>query len=229
MNDTVNTQNFKTDIFNGQYDAELEKSPHYMRERVAFLIEQKVEKRVQEHMSVFREEVARELEDQRQQNEHHIAYYMDPHVRAVAPPNKYRQYGGWPGYAGAGYHPYHYGPNYRHNKLASSFSPVRYKSDLSINNSIGYQDDVVRELNDPKGYRTESTTLNVQPYRPKKKQDSKLPQEKWTGYITTNYEEEKIKKDKLDRRRQYDHQLKQKAYMNKNQMNVADGQPLSHM
>ena len=58
--------NFKTDIFNGQYDSELEKIPHYMRERVAYLIEQKVEKRVHEHMAVFREEVARELEDQRQ-------------------------------------------------------------------------------------------------------------------------------------------------------------------
>lgn len=63
MVDTKSNQNLKTDIFNGQYDAELEQIPVYMRERVAILIEQKVEKRVQEHMSVFREEVARELED----------------------------------------------------------------------------------------------------------------------------------------------------------------------
>lgn len=66
MVDAKTGQGFKTDIFNGQYDAELEQIPVYMRERVAILIEQKVEKRVQEHMAVFREEVARELEDQRQ-------------------------------------------------------------------------------------------------------------------------------------------------------------------
>jgi len=34
-----------------------------MRDRVKYLIEQKVEKRVQEHMTLFREEVGRELED----------------------------------------------------------------------------------------------------------------------------------------------------------------------
>ena len=39
-----------------------------MRERVAYLIEQKVEKKVQAHMSQFRDEVMRELEDQRLQN-----------------------------------------------------------------------------------------------------------------------------------------------------------------
>ena len=37
--DPKNGGHFKTDIFNGQYDSELEKIPHYMRERVAFLIE----------------------------------------------------------------------------------------------------------------------------------------------------------------------------------------------
>jgi DUF438 domain-containing protein len=98
MIDPSTNSQFKTDIFNGQYDAELEKIPHYMRERVAFLIEQKVEKRVHEHMAVFREEVARELEDQRQQNEHHIAYYMDPNVRAVSPLNKYRANAWTPAY-----------------------------------------------------------------------------------------------------------------------------------
>ena len=125
-----NTQSqFKTDIFNGQYDAELEKIPHYMRERVAFLIEQKVEKRVQEHMAVFREEVARELEDQRQQNEHHIAYYMDPNVRVVNPLNKYR--------ANAWQHPGYYGNPYpyRNYKLNASLSPVRFRNDFGIDTS----------------------------------------------------------------------------------------------
>lgn len=63
MVDAKSSQNLKTDIFSGEYDRELEQIPVYMRERVALLIEQKVEKRVAEHMSVFREEVARELED----------------------------------------------------------------------------------------------------------------------------------------------------------------------
>ena len=39
MVDAKTGQGFKTDIFNGQYDAELEQIPVYMRERVAFLIE----------------------------------------------------------------------------------------------------------------------------------------------------------------------------------------------
>jgi len=36
------------------YDDELEKIPHYMRERVAYLIDQKVERRVREFMEEFR-------------------------------------------------------------------------------------------------------------------------------------------------------------------------------
>ena len=57
-------------------------------------------------------------------------------------------------------------------------------------------------MSDGKGYITE--TPAAQPYRPFQKVKSKLPSEKWTGYTTTNYEEEKIKKDKLDRRKMYD-------------------------
>ena len=56
---------------------------------------------------------------------------------------------------------------------------------------------------------------------------SKLPNEKWTGYITTNYEEEKIKKDKLDRRKLYDAQLKQRQQGHNKY--VDRDQPLSHM
>ena len=44
-------------------DEEMEKIPYYMRERVAFLINQKVEQRVAEHMKAFKEEIANELED----------------------------------------------------------------------------------------------------------------------------------------------------------------------
>ena len=49
----------------GPFEEDLEEIPYYMRDRVAYLINQKVEKRVQAHMAQFREEVMRELEDQR--------------------------------------------------------------------------------------------------------------------------------------------------------------------
>lgn len=45
------------------FEEDLEEIPYYMRDRVAYLINQKVEKRVQAHMTQFREEVMRELED----------------------------------------------------------------------------------------------------------------------------------------------------------------------
>ena len=45
------------------FQEDLEEIPYYMRDRVAYLINQKVEKRVQAHMAQFREEVMRELED----------------------------------------------------------------------------------------------------------------------------------------------------------------------
>jgi hypothetical protein len=48
----------------GPYEDELDEVPHYLRERVAFLIDQKVEKRVQEHMALLREEVHRDLNEQ---------------------------------------------------------------------------------------------------------------------------------------------------------------------
>ena len=57
------------------YDEELEKIPHYMRERVAYLIDQKVERRVREFMEEFRQEIYQELAEQRRQNEEHITYY----------------------------------------------------------------------------------------------------------------------------------------------------------
>ena len=44
-------------LLGGRFDNELEQIPAYMREKVAALIEQKVEERVQEHMNVFRRDV----------------------------------------------------------------------------------------------------------------------------------------------------------------------------
>ena len=90
----------------GPFEDDLEEIPYYMRDRVAYLINQKVEKRVQAHMSQFREEVMRELEDQRLQNQSHIAHYMQPNNYAKGHPGPYynRGYGHGPAYA-AGHHP----------------------------------------------------------------------------------------------------------------------------
>lgn len=46
-----------------EYDPELEKIPHYLRERVAYLIDSTVEKRVRAYMDEFRNECYQELED----------------------------------------------------------------------------------------------------------------------------------------------------------------------
>lgn len=46
-----------------------------MRERVGYLIDQKVERRVREFMDEFRQEIYSELAEQRKQNEEHIQYY----------------------------------------------------------------------------------------------------------------------------------------------------------
>lgn len=46
-----------------EYDPELEKIPHYMREKVGRLIDQAVEKRVRAFMDEFREECFQELAD----------------------------------------------------------------------------------------------------------------------------------------------------------------------
>jgi hypothetical protein len=58
-----------------EYDPELEKVPHYMRERVAFLIDQCVNRRTKEYMDEFRRECYQELEDQKKTNSEHIEYY----------------------------------------------------------------------------------------------------------------------------------------------------------
>ena len=57
------------------YEQELEQIPAYMRERVSYLIDQKVERRVRDFMEEFRQEIYQELAEQRRQNEEHIQYY----------------------------------------------------------------------------------------------------------------------------------------------------------
>ena len=113
------------------FEDDLEEIPYYMRDRVAYLINQKVEKRVQAHMAQFREEVMRELEDQRLQNQSHIAHYMQPQHYAKGHPWYGRPYGGPYGYnngyyGGYGHPGYGYGyPGYP--RTAQSKSPVRSK------------------------------------------------------------------------------------------------------
>ena len=58
-----------------QYDPELEKIPHYLRERVAYLIDSSVDKKVRAYMDEFRHECFKELDDQRKVNQQHIEYY----------------------------------------------------------------------------------------------------------------------------------------------------------
>ena len=67
----------------------MDKIPSYMRERVAYLIDQKVERRVREFMEEFRQEIYGELAEQRRQNEEHIQYYaqqkLGPLPKAFVP------------------------------------------------------------------------------------------------------------------------------------------------
>ena len=161
-------------------------------------------------MALFREEVARELEDQRQQNEQHIAYYMDPNVKMIAPLNKYR--------VPPMHHPYNYGYNHgyypaytpRLHRPNHSISPVRLRNDFGLENSKYDQIEYVERKPAPekKGYVTEAQIPSpaAQPYKPfqkkREKKDEKLKsKDNWTGYSTANVEEQKIKKDKIDRRK----------------------------
>jgi len=79
----------------GLYEEDLEEIPYYLRERVAHLVDQKVEKRVAEYMNTFRDEITRELDDQRIQNQMHISHYIyGPHRGQTAAhyPQTYGQY-----------------------------------------------------------------------------------------------------------------------------------------
>jgi hypothetical protein len=57
------------------YEQDMDQIPAYMRERVSYLIDQKVEKRVRDFMEEFRAEIYQELAEQKRQNEEHINYY----------------------------------------------------------------------------------------------------------------------------------------------------------
>ena len=55
-----------------------------MRERVSYLIDQKVERRVREFMDEFRQEIYAELAEQKRQNEEHITYYAQQKLGPIA-------------------------------------------------------------------------------------------------------------------------------------------------
>ena len=59
MNENLKKDNLE--IFSGEYDEEINKLPHYMREKIAKLIDQTVEERVDQYMEVFRQEIEEEL------------------------------------------------------------------------------------------------------------------------------------------------------------------------
>ena len=123
---------FNGESANEEVDPELSKIPYYLRERVQDIINQKVESRVATEMAGFKEEVMRELDDQRMQNQLHIAHYLEhPYHKgnqasfpqSYAPQYNYHPgmvgYGGYGWYAGYGgyyggypYHPYGHHPGY---------------------------------------------------------------------------------------------------------------------
>lgn len=120
--------------------------------------------------------------------------------------------------APGGYYSSHASRMYKNNQ---SISPVRLKNDFGLENSryheqfeFSYPKSNEMERLQKKGYVTE--TSPAQPYKPfQKKKNGQMKvtpkEEKWTGYTTTNYEEEKVKKDKLQRRKEYDNTLKLRA------------------
>ena len=58
-----------------KYGSEFGSVPPYMRARVAYLIDQKVEKQVKEQMDEFKQEVWQELQDQREVSQAAITQY----------------------------------------------------------------------------------------------------------------------------------------------------------
>ena len=138
-------------------------------------------------MKAFKEEISKELEDQKIQNDAHISYYMDPSQITALPLNKLRP----PAYVGNGAYPYHAYPNFhagypfahQHGypgyygaypgygnegqpyRYAYSKSPTRLRGDPLLDQSyqkILDQSEYVKK----NGYQTKNT---AKPYVPKKK------------------------------------------------------------
>ena len=152
---------------NDVFQNELQEIPYYMRERVAALIEEKVESRVQKQMAVFKEEVHRELEDQRMQNQMHIAHYLDHPYNPEHPfPHQRHNYDHhpYPYYGHHGYHhaPHSYGGYPPYAKHSASKSPVRGQRLYEVKK-------VVRNAGDLDSNKHSSIRPLVSPKRYKKK------------------------------------------------------------
>ena len=181
-------------------DPELQQIPFYLREKVAAIIEQKVEAKVQAEMKVFKDEVLRELEDQRMQNQMHISHYLE---------HPYHK-----GYHPAKFHPHYYNYGYPYGypgaiKPSNSKSPVRgeplYKVP-SVSASVDLQ-----QL--PKAVKN----FTIKPESPRKSKLSskqpKVPQEKWDGYTTSHTTQgvDTERKKVLERRNEYAQQMRSQA------------------
>ena len=96
---------------------DLDEIPFYIRESVQKIIDKKVQERVHEEMSSFKEVIRAELADQKVQNQVQIGHHTHagrPGTAWMGRDHRYGGYGGQGGY-GAGYphHPYaHHGGAY---------------------------------------------------------------------------------------------------------------------
>lgn len=228
-------QNRDTD---GQFEDDLQEVPYYMREKVSALIDQKVESRVQRQMQEFKSEVMKELDDQRIQNQMHISHYLQHpnHSYAKYPGHGYGGVG-YPGAYGRGYPGFNglYGPRY-----ANSKSPVRRGSKYMHHPAYGYDprynggyydldktDPTIMEISQDLNVSQQKALLDapltdrpmlldqrasIKPKSAlKKKKTSKIPKEAWNNKFTNNADEiAKIQKEKIERRKLYDMQLRKK-------------------
>lgn len=185
-------------------EAEMQQIPYYLREKVAGIIDQKVESKVQQEMSGFKEEVMRELEDQRMQNQMHIAHYLEHPMHKGVNTAKYNNYNGYaPGYAHGNQHMYGGHPlAYQQKREGGSKSPVR-NTPLQVQREVD---------NQPLASDAEGAAKNFsirQPYNKKmkvyKSGQKAPPMDKWDGYLTSNTAQgsDNKKMNVIQRRKEY--------------------------
>ena len=152
-------------------------------------------------MNAFKDEVMRELEDQRLQNQMHIAHYLEHPYHNTSPyPNasKYPHY------------PYPYGhPGYVQSRTSQSKSPVRESQGLT-------------EIKETTGKQPENgkhTSIRpISPRRPKIKTVAPPAHKEWDGYLTSSTTQgiDQDRKDVLNRRSEYANELKMRSSPRRN-------------
>jgi hypothetical protein len=205
-----------------------------MRERVSALIDQKVENRVQRQMAEFRQEVMKELDDQRIQNQMHISHYLQHpnHSYAKYPGMYHGAYGGM--YRG---HPGYYGPRTAYSKSPTRRSRLIHPAyhdprfmggyyDLDRSALDNTKDPTIMEISQDLDMSRQKALMDgpltdrmlvdqrnsIKP-KPamKKKKTNKVPKEAWDNKFTNNAKEmAQVEKEKIERRKLYDMQLKKK-------------------